>query len=529
MRNQARSLSVDAFARHDDFATQLHDALRKSPWWMLSIAAHVMIALVLSAFTTTTEAAVKPPPVRAAAIDAPEEIPPEIIEDEEPIVEPELIPKDPTLEPVEEKPREDNDSEFDEAVGPTDENATGPFDVGPQTNNLLGTAGGAAFGGGRGSGRSTRGPSGPQRKHDDAVLDGLRWLAAHQSPDGAWGAVDFTNWCDQKPNTGERPDGPGSPSYDVGVSGLALCAFLGAGYTHRGDHEFAKVVRRGLAYLKNAQDPEGCFGPRSSQHYIYNHATASLAMVEAYGMTESNIYKGPAQKALDFISLSRNPYFVWRYGVKPGDNDSSVTGWMMMALKSAKLINQDAQKRGRPAPLTLDEEAFDGIRAWLDKMTDPDYGRVGYVTRGSGPARPQELLDRFPADKSESMTAVGVLARIFMGDDPRKDAMIQKGAALMLKLLPTWNPNDGSIDMYYWYYATLAMFQVGGPTWSAWEKAMEKSMVPAQRKDGTYCGFKGSWDPLDPWSKEGGRVYSTAILTMCLEVYYRYDRVTLNR
>ena len=61
-------------------------------------------------------------------------------------------------------------------------------------------------------------------------------------------------------------------------------------------------------------------------------------------MTESPIYKGAAQKALDFISLSRNPYFVWRYGVKPGDNDSSVTGWMMMPLKSAKLINEDQKE-----------------------------------------------------------------------------------------------------------------------------------------------------------------------------------------
>jgi hypothetical protein len=242
-------------------------------------------------------------------------------------------------------------------------------------------------------------------------------------------------------------------------------------------------------------------------------------------MTESNIYKGPAQKALDFIALSRNPYFVWRYGVKPGDNDSSVTGWMMMALKSAKLINEDATKRGKPKPLTIDEEAFDGIRAWLDKMTDPDYGRVGYVTRGSGPARPQELVDRFPAEKSESMTAVGMLARIFMGDDPRKDPIIKKGADLTAKLIPTWNTNDGSIDMYYWYYATLAIYQVGGDYWNKWEKGMNDSMVANQRMDGTYCGFKGSWDPVDPWGPDGGRVYSTAVLAMCLEVIYRYDKV----
>jgi hypothetical protein len=35
----------------------------------------------------------------------------------------------------------------------------------------------------------------------------------------------------------------------------------------------------------------------------------------------------------------------------------------------------------------------------------------------------------------------------------------------------------------------------------------------------------GSWDLLCAWGELGGRVYSTALLTMCLEVYYRYDRL----
>jgi len=225
------------------------------------------------------------------------------------------------------------------------------------------------------------------------------------------------------------------------------------------------------------QDAEGAFGNRSTGHFVYNHSIAALAMVEAYGMTGSAIYKSPTQKALDFIAISRNPYFAWRYGVKPGDNDTSVTGWMMMALKSAKLINAADVKANKPPPLSLDEEAFDGIKAWIDKMTDPDYGRVGYQQRGSGPARPTELVDKFPAEKSESMTAVGMLARIFLGENPKTSDMIKKGAELCAKLAPSWNVQDGSIDMYYWYYATLAMFQVGGEPWKKWETAMKTAIV----------------------------------------------------
>jgi hypothetical protein len=519
---------VDRFASEGDFNEQLYAALRKSPWWMMSIAFHVVLGLILSSFTTVGEKTPKKPPMQAMNnTDELKEEVEETPEETEEVQQQEVVTKEPVIKdtPIDDHTETDNDMDFNESLGETEGLSDAPFE-GPQSNNLLGTGGGAggAFKG-RGGNKDRKAGGGGRTKKEDAVLHALRWLAAHQSEDGGWEAAGFDKWCDGKPNTGEKPDGPGKAMYDAGVTGLSLCAFLGAGYTNRGDHEFAKVVRKGLAYLKNVQDAEGCFGPRSTQHYIYNHACASLAMVEAYGMTESNIYKGPAQKALDFMALSRNPYFVWRYGVKPGDNDSSVTGWMMMALKSAKLINEDAVKRGKAAPLVFDEEAFAGIRAWLDKMTDPDYGRVGYIQRGSGPARPQELVDRFPGEKSESMTAVGMLARIFMGDDPRKDPIIKKGADLCAKLLPTWNTNDGSIDMYYWYYATLSIFQMGGEYWKAWDGAMNTAMVGNQRMDGNYCSWKGSWDPVDPWGPDGGRVYSTAILAMCLEVLYRYDRV----
>ena len=84
--------------------------------------------------------------------------------------------------------------------------------------------------------------------------------------------------------------------------------------------------------------------------------------------------------------------------------------------------------------------------------------------------------------------------------------------------------DDGSIDMYYWYYATLAMFQVGGPSWRKWNAHMKEAIVNHQHPKNAGSK-KGSWDPIGPWGPDGGRVYSTAVLAMCLEVYYRYDKV----
>ena len=530
MKQQARHRYVPPAPLETSFDEQLYGALRQSPWWMISIAIHVLAFAIVGLLT------VEPPP----APEGPRhlvrvESPIEDLEPEQPWEKPQDDPRplddqerpEPKIQDAEpdDLNRIDQDLPYDE--GPLgDEGLSNADYKGPANNSLVGLGGSAGrmFGDGRGAGRTTDGGGGGGRGTEIAVEDALRWLAAHQSPNGGWESAGFHRWCDLKP-VDQGPDGLGKALYDPGVTGLATLAFLGAGYTHRGQHPFAKTVGRALRYLRNVQDAEGCFGPRTSQHYIYNHACAALAMVEAYGMTESRILRGSAQRALDFISLARNPYFAWRYGVRPGDNDTSVTGWMMMALKSAKLINASSVARGHDPLLTLDEESFDGIRTWIDKMTDPDTGRVGYMQRGSSPARPQDMIDRFPSDRSESMTAAGVLARVFIGEDPRRSEMVRKGAELCRRLPPTWEESQGSIDMYYWYYGTLAMYQVGGGAWKDWNAAMKSAIVDHQRRDTTYCLFKGSWDPIGPWGGDGGRVYSTALMAMCLQVYYRYDRV----
>jgi hypothetical protein len=95
-----------------------------------------------------------------------------------------------------------------------------------------------------------------------------------------------------------------------------------------------------------------------------------------------------------------------------------------------------------------------------------------------------------------------------------------KHADLLLKSLPEWDPDGLSNDMYYWYYGSYSMFQMGGRHWEIWNKAMKKAVLDSQRKDGAS---KGSWDNIGPWGYAGGRVYSTALGVLCLEVYFRYS------
>jgi hypothetical protein len=74
--------------------------------------------------------------------------------------------------------------------------------------------------------------------------------------------------------------------------------------------------------------------------------------------------------------------------------------------------------------------------------------------------------------------------------------------------------------MYYWYYGTLALFQHGGDPWRRWNGFIRDMLCRKQRRD---RHANGSWDPDDRWfGPVGGRVYSTTMAILCLEVYYRY-------
>jgi hypothetical protein len=121
------------------------------------------------------------------------------------------------------------------------------------------------------------------------------------------------------------------------------------------------------------------------------------------------------------------------------------------------------------------------------------------------------------------MTAAGVLVRIFAGKNTDEDDMIQKGADLMDANRPRWD-DIGHIDFYYWYYGTLAMFQVGGPRWDRWNEAIKEAILDHQRVNESEDEY-GSWDPVDPWGTNGGRIYATAVNCLSMEVYYRYPRV----
>jgi len=494
------------------FDERVRELVRNAPWWMTSLVIHAVAFAILTQipFSTTSHE----PVAKLEAIPA--EKKPELEEPEDPPVDEDLPTEEPTEvvpEMTEETPAVDTDNfESQETFGEMGDHS-GPYE-GPNDGAAIGVGPGGGGPPGRGGPGNRSGLNGSSRRTENAVELGLEWLAKHQDvdSDGKWDSDDFMKH--DRPE--DKCDGPGGALYDVGVTGLSLLAFLGAGYTDRGskrENKYARNVRMGLRYLMQSQAEDGVFGTRATHAFIYNHAIATLAMCEAYWMTGNPRYKKPAQEGLNFLAMARNPYMAWRYEPRSGENDTSVTGWCVMALKSGKFAN-----------LEVDPDAFEGARQWIDKMTEPNFGQVGYNYQGGTSSRPEGKQDRFPAEKTQAMTAAGILTRIFLGEDPRRSEMIKKGGELCLALPPVWNPDDGSIDMYYWYYATLALYQVGGTTWDRWNKSMVKAIVESQHGEGSGARI-GSWDPIGCWGDDGGRVYSTATMVLCLEIYYRYDRV----
>jgi len=321
---------------------------------------------------------------------------------------------------------------------------------------------------------------GGSQETEQAVTAALDWLARHQSQDGRWDGSDFDDNCNEC-------EGRTKVEVDIALTGLALLVFLGADNTHFNEGPYQETVDRGINWLLKQQRSSGDLIGNES---MYSHGMASIALTEAFGMTGDPRLLEPVTKAINFIYAARNTRIGgWRYA--PGQvGDTSVLGWQMMALTSAKRSGLD-----------IPAGAFDVAANWLKLVSKVDQpGRYSY----------QPDREVTPAMTAEAMFVGQLLGK------SRTDPNMQLSADYLLQNLPDW---ENDLNTYYWYYATLALYQHQGDAWDNWNDRMKDQLVAHQRTDGLAAG---SWDPEGPWADVGGRVYQTAICALTLEVYYRY-------
>lgn len=334
-----------------------------------------------------------------------------------------------------------------------------------------------------------------------AVARGLKWIAQHQNPDGSWNLNHTVGSCRGRcGNPAAHKDGELIEDSIASATGLALLPFLGAGETHEsGRHR--KVVAAGLAALirqgKKDKDNPGLSWSDSGN--LYAHGISTICLCEAYGITGDPSLRGPAQAALDYLAYAQDPKGGgWRYRPQQ-TGDTSVTGWQIMGLKSGML-----------AELKTPRRVVNRASKFLDMMSAAGGSQYGYA-----PPEPEEGEEAQPVRGRPTTSAVGLLCRMYLGWD-QSDPRLMKG----VKQLSDRGPIPG--NFYHNYYAAQAIFhQTGGvgAVWRKWNEATREMLVEQQATRGHE---RGSWWEKGGHTLRGGRLYTTAMATMTLEVYYRY-------
>ncbi|XZE20170.1 prenyltransferase/squalene oxidase repeat-containing protein [Pirellulaceae bacterium SH449] len=341
----------------------------------------------------------------------------------------------------------------------------------------------------------------------------LEWLARAQSTDGGWYAAQHGGGNPIMINRigpdGERRQNAGARA-NTAMTGLAILAFLGAGHHHY-DGQYSANVAAGLRYLISQQKASGDLSGHDQNGReevvrfarMYSHGMAALALAEAYAITKDPALAPVVFRAADYSVRAMNPQTGgWRYEFATNDpGDTSQFGWQAMFLLSA----------ARGEAIVLDDSKRKLMHRFLDSVA------VG-SDRGLATYRPRLAYGQ-PDAPTATMTAEAMASRLLLGV-PTTLAAQRESQRMMLSQLP----GDREDNFYYWYYATLAMFQMRGAdegdlSWNKWNDAMKARLVSSQVTSGPD---RGSWAPTCVWGPYGGRIYTTALGCLSLEVYYRF-------
>ena len=332
----------------------------------------------------------------------------------------------------------------------------------------------------------------------EAAVDlALKWLVEIQDVGGYWdgdaygaGKVDVEGGINRE---------FAGRNADTGLTALSILAFLGKQNTLE-EGEYSPQVTKALHWLvdqqgKNVQGVDGYLGGNAAEIAgMYSHAIATFAIAEAYAMTKdpekAAFLLEPLRKAVRFTLMCQLEDGGWRYKRgQQGGGDMSIFGWHLMSLKSAQAAGLEIPIANRQKMILF--------------LQQRGLGKSGGLAAYRVNERP-----------SVAMTAESLFCKQMLGS-PREHPSCEEA----VNFLMTNRPSRKSMNLYTWYYSTLAMYQYGGEEWKKWNEPLRDLLIAEQNTTGQ---FVGSWEPRDQWGGYGGRIYATAFATLTLEVYYRY-------
>jgi len=308
---------------------------------------------------------------------------------------------------------------------------------------------------------------------EKAVIKALDWLKEEQNEDGSWG-----------------------PDYQGAMTGFALLCYLGHCETPKSE-KYGDTVAKGLQFLvEMAKRQGGKIGDLNNRHWSYEHGIAAYALGEANALLklEGSAIPGLTEafeQSVAIIVEGQNEDGGWVYAYEGiGSGDLSVTGWQFQALKTASYSRSN----------------IDGLSNAMSKAMRFIAGRQGekggFGYRGVG--------DR------HSLTGVGILGLQFLTRGKR--SQIARGFEFYLSRAP-FEYDTTSADLYSWYYMNQAAFNYGGQVWEEWNGMVLDQLLEAQRRDGS---FRPEGSNKSSQARGSRDIYRTCLITLMLEVYYRY-------
>jgi hypothetical protein len=325
------------------------------------------------------------------------------------------------------------------------------------------------------AGKPQKPPATPEEVRQ-ALVKALDYLASGQQKDGSW-----------QPN-----------SYAEAFTGLSLMAFIGGKCAQK---DYSANIKGAINYLKSNYKPSSKYpeGSENADYYggtlgtenMYQHAIATLAVIEALVDLDDPSLEPIAQDALNLIIRSQNTehkpgtlhgpvkpdshvYGGWRYNPNSTASDISVTGWQILGLKAA--VN---------AGFSVPDYVFPAAAKYVRSLQGKNDGSFRYDS---------------PGDTGNSCARAGMGALSLQLSGFPQDPAVPAALRFMQDFAPRWNVEargDG-YAFYYWYYGTRAMYLAGGDDWRIWEDWMCRFLVDHQNTDGSWAGTRYE-DGLDPY------------------------------
>ena len=509
--------NIDNYIEEEDSEFKKRGALS----WGMSIAIHAALLLVMSCIIFMKPIQEEEPPIRIANIP-----PPTIIDDSTDPVELEPVEVDVNIEVeiesevvtnleivVEEITTEEpEESEVPDAKGRED--AISDSEMGSIAfMNAIGAGGGAKGAFGRIAGGDKKklatgyGPN--ARRVKDAIDLTLMWLKKHQSENGQWDSDEYFVNCKEDVKCERGNDVNGA---DEALTGYSLLCFLGAGYDHKTPSRYKDTVQKGIDWILATQKADGLVGSRN-----YEHSVCTMALVEAFAMTNDMRLKGPAQLGINVIlerQAKTGDYPLgWNYvSGNLARHDSSVSGWAVMALKSASASGLNVG------------DGIVGSKAWLEgawKATNPKWEELDPYGESKFPYTWNSVTGEI---KRDNLSFVGALCSVFLSSKGDMCNTMMNDATKRYFDTGAYKTNS-----YCLYYASLSAFMVGGDNWkNKWghpNTGYVTWLLDGIVKDNT-C-FRGTWHhDKETWhGSETSPVLLHCYKTLALQVAIRYERI----